>query len=272
MNSDIASDRIIATDILEASVLDLNLPDSSWDDARLLDYMRQHDGAIRGLERTTLEHEFFYGAACQVKYQQLNGKWTKWADERNVPRETFRRRRLVFLGAKADVRNLDKYPSKMECYWDLKIYPRPVKPQDDTQEPERKAKPALNTVTEHRRDRDDQGGGRSEGAERCRKATDQTTKTADEGDRVQGSCDDGMELIGEIEESRVGVDEQEVTVRLMASTVALIELLGEQERSDAGAVIFDAVREYAASHLDRKTWEKSRLGKSRRPSLALTDG
>jgi hypothetical protein len=52
----------------------------------------------------------------------------------------------------------------------------------------------------------------------------------------------------------------------------LIELLGEQETFDPGALIFAAVREYAANHLNRTTWEKYQRGKPQGPEVAPIAG
>jgi len=91
---------------------------------RLLAYMREHDRAVEGLERKSLRHEYYFGAAAQLKYEQLDGKWTQWAKDQGYPKETFRRRRLLFFRA-GSVEALDKYVGKMEAYYDLGIYPRP---------------------------------------------------------------------------------------------------------------------------------------------------
>jgi hypothetical protein len=130
MNSDIASDSKSTQDAAEATEQGLGLPDATWDEARLLDYMRQHDRAIGGLERKTLQHEYCFGAAAQMKYEQLGGKWTRWAKDQGYPLETFRRRRLLFVRA-GSLEALDKYPGKMEAYYSLGIYRKPSREELD---------------------------------------------------------------------------------------------------------------------------------------------
>lgn len=122
MGSD--NDSKINRDDAGATTPGLDMPHASWDEGRLLDYMRQHDRAIGGLERTSLRHEYCFGAAAQLKYDQLDGKWTQWAKDQGYPKEAFRRRRLLFVRA-GDIEALDKYDGKMEAYYDLGIYPRP---------------------------------------------------------------------------------------------------------------------------------------------------
>lgn len=146
MNSDIASDSKSTQDAAEATTPGLGLPDATWDEARLLDYMRQHDRAIGGLERKTLQHEYCFGAAAQMKYEQLGGKWTRWAKDQGYPLETFRRRRLLFVRA-GSLEALDKYPGKMEAYYALGIYRKPSREELDAQDAEREAK-AQADVTE----------------------------------------------------------------------------------------------------------------------------
>lgn len=124
MGSDIASDSNIIQDTAKPTTPGLDLPDASWDEGRLLDYMRRHDRAVVGLERTSLQHEYCFGAAAQLKYEQLGGKWTQWAKDQGYPKETFRRRRLLFVRA-GGIQALDKYDGKMEAYYELGIYPRP---------------------------------------------------------------------------------------------------------------------------------------------------
>jgi len=104
---------------------DWDLPDATWDEGRLLAYMREHDRAVESLERKSLRHEYFFGAAAQLKYEQLGGKWTQWAKDQGYPKETFRRRRLLFVRA-GGIETLDKFPGKMEAYYDLGIYRKPT--------------------------------------------------------------------------------------------------------------------------------------------------
>lgn len=120
MDSSIASNSKITS----TSATEFALPDASWDEGRLLDYMRDHDKAIGGLERKTLQHEFCFGAAAQLKYEELDGKWTAWAKVQGYPQETFRRRRLLFVRA-GGIKALDKYDGKMAAYYDLGIYRKP---------------------------------------------------------------------------------------------------------------------------------------------------
>ena len=124
MDHDLTAENLAATTTPEATAPRTELPDAAWDEGRLLAYMREHDRAVEGLERKSLRHEYFFGAAAQVKYQQLDGKWTQWAKDQGYPKETFRRRRLLFVRA-GSLEALDKYDGKMEAYYDLGIYPRP---------------------------------------------------------------------------------------------------------------------------------------------------
>lgn len=117
-------EKLAATTITEPMAPRTELPDATWDEGRLLDYMREHDRAVEGLERKSLRHEYYFGAAAQLKYEQLDGKWTQWAKDQGYPKETFRRRRLLFFRA-GSVEALDKYEGKMQAYYDLGIYPRP---------------------------------------------------------------------------------------------------------------------------------------------------
>ncbi|WP_165252061.1 hypothetical protein [Paludisphaera soli] len=117
-------EAMAATTIAEPTAPRTELPDATWDEGRLLAYMREHDRAVEGLERKSLRHEYYFGAAAQLKYDQLGGKWTRWAKDQGYPKETFRRRRLLFFRA-GSVEALDKYVGKMEAYYDLGIYPRP---------------------------------------------------------------------------------------------------------------------------------------------------
>jgi hypothetical protein len=130
MGSDIASDSSITQDATNTITPGLDLPDASWDEGRLLDYMRRHDRAVVGLERTSLQHEYCFGAAAQLKYEQLGGKWTQWAKDQGYPKETFRRRRLLFVRA-GSPQALDKFPGKMEAYYDLGIYRKPTQKKMD---------------------------------------------------------------------------------------------------------------------------------------------
>lgn len=125
MDSSISGGGIIAPVATKSSSTEFALPDRSWDESRLLDYMRQHDKAIAGLERSTLQHEYCFGAAAQLKYEQLGGKWTQWAKDQGYPKETFRRRRLLFVRA-GGIDALDKFPGKMEAYYHLGIYRKPT--------------------------------------------------------------------------------------------------------------------------------------------------
>jgi hypothetical protein len=268
MISTLAERRIRALPAPKPIGQDDRLPDSGWDETQLLAYMARLDQAIGGLERKTLEDEFYYGAACDQMYERLGGRWTKWADENNVPRETFRRRRLVFLKTGKDVSKLGKYTSKMDCYWDLGIYRRSPATPDSKEKSVRMPEPGVVSVCEQREGRDDVRGDRPE---QLRRAAAEAGDAPERDERVRGDGG-GLELVDEIEESRSGEPEREVSIRLMASTATLIELMGEQEGFDARALIFAAVRDYAANHLRRKTWEKHRLGKSRRPASALIAG
>lgn len=126
-----ASESSIIQDAAKTITPDLGLPDASWDEGRLLDYMRQHDRAILGLERTSLHHEYCFGAAVQLKYEQLSGRWTQWAKDQGYPLETFRRRRLLFVRA-GNPQALDKYDGKMEAYYDLGIYRKPTQKKLDS--------------------------------------------------------------------------------------------------------------------------------------------
>lgn len=117
-------EKLAATTITEPMAPRTELPDATWDEGRLLDYMREHDRAVEGLERKSLRHEYYFGAAAQPKYEQLDGKWTQWAKDQGYPKETFRRRRLLFFRS-GSVEALDKYEGKMQAYYDLGIYPRP---------------------------------------------------------------------------------------------------------------------------------------------------
>lgn len=130
MDSSIDDGGIVAPVATKSSSKGFALPDRSWDEGRLLDYMRQHDKAIAGLERSTLQHEYCFGAAAQLKYEQLGGKWTQWAKDQGYPKETFRRRRLLFVRA-GGIEALDNYPGKMEAYYDLGIYRKPTQKKLD---------------------------------------------------------------------------------------------------------------------------------------------
>lgn len=215
MDSSVSGGGIIAPVATKSSSTEFALPDRSWDEGRLLDYMRQHDKAIAGLERSTLQHEYCFGAAAQLKYEQLGGRWTQWAKDQGYPKETFRRRRLLFVRA-GSMEAISKHPGKMEAYYELGIYRRPTQDDLDALDSVREAKTQVGGAEQSVRDQAqeynapeqvrDAGQGQTEGDEADETLEGQTSPIKREDDPT------ASEILGKVgslilEAERVGLDE-----------------------------------------------------------------
>lgn len=252
---------IVATTASTSSNTEFALPDSTWDEGRLIDYMRHHEKALGGLDRKTLKHEFCIGAAAQLKYIQLDGKWTAWAKDQGYPLETFRRRRLLYVRA-GSLQALDKYTSKMEAYYELSIYRRPNPSDLDALDAEyesrnggRVASDIGNMPPVSPKDGTtspaEPEDGDSSPAEPERQEARTSVAPGGEGDR-QARNNEGRprEVVLRELEDRYADQNELLRVDLPTTTRMVLDFLCSQEEADLAAVLARAVREYWLRHGD----------------------
>jgi len=227
----------------ESNVTESALPESSWDEGRLLAYMREHDRAIGGLERKTLQHEFCFGAAAQLKYEQLGGKWTGWAKDQGYPLETFRRRRLLYVRA-GSLQALDNYTSKMEAYYELGIYRKPTRNDEDALDADWEAKAGGNATAYAGSIPADPPKGVKGSPGAPAEATSRSSLSSRADARNKPDDERPQEIVLRTLETLHADEAEELQVTMPLATVKLLDYLAAQEEAGHGQVIARAVRDY----------------------------